>query len=162
MAVTRGTTFSTPARSAINPSPVGSNRSPRKRNRSLEACASKFRIDGGAALGDRCVRRAARSLPDREQKVGISSAGSSACALARARDRAGDDRHVGPRERGEVGDDRVVGAVLEQAALRRGRDDGARRGEVGEQARERRSVVPVAGVVVELDLEPMQRPPRAR
>jgi hypothetical protein len=38
------TTFSTPARSVINPSPVGSNRSPRKRNRSLEARASKFRI----------------------------------------------------------------------------------------------------------------------
>jgi hypothetical protein len=31
---------------------------------------------------------------------------------------ADDDRHAGPRERGEAGDDSVVGAVLEQAALR--------------------------------------------
>jgi hypothetical protein len=75
--------------------------------------------------------------------------------LARTRDRAGDNRHACPHERGEVGDDRIVGAVLEQAALRRGRDDGATRGEAGDQARERRGVVPVVGVLLELDLEPL-------
>src|SRR5262249_11471847 len=39
--------------------------------------------------------------------------------------RAGDDGHAGARERREVSDDRVVGAAFEQAALRRGRHDGA-------------------------------------
>ena len=70
----------------------------------------------------------------------------------------GDDRHADQRERSQVGDDHVVAAVFEQAALRRGRDDGATGGEAVKQARKRRGVAPVVGMVLELDLEPMQRP----
>ncbi len=72
--------------------------------------------DGGAALGDRIAAplgerreafQAARKKPESRVRV------HPLAHIARARDRAGDDRHAGPRERGEVGDDRVVGAVLE-------------------------------------------------
>jgi hypothetical protein len=74
--------------------------------------------DGGAALADRIA------APLGERREPFQAAGKNSesrlrdhplAYLARARDRAGDDRHAGPRERGEVGDDRVVGAVFEQA-----------------------------------------------
>ena len=116
---------------------------------------------GGAALGDRIAaplgeRREAFQAARKQPETRLRD--HPLAQRARARDRAGDDGHAGPRERGEVGDDRLVRAVLEQAALRRGGDNGAIRGEAGKQARERRGVVPVIGVVLEFDLEPMQRP----
>jgi hypothetical protein len=77
--------------------------------------------DGGAALGDRIAAplgerreafQAARKKPESRLRY------HPLAHLARTRDRAGDDRHAGPRERGKIRDDRVVGAVLEQAAPR--------------------------------------------
>jgi hypothetical protein len=119
-----------------------------------------FAHDDGAAFGD-CI-----AAPLGERREAFQAARKKLVSrqrdrplahLARARDRAGDDRNAGPRKCGEVGDDRVIGALLEQPALRRGRDDGAACGEAAKQARERRGVVPVVGVVLEFDLEPMQR-----
>jgi hypothetical protein len=71
---------------------------------------------GGAALGDYIAAllgkrpeafQAARKQPEARLRY------HPLAHRARARDGAGDDRHPGPRERGEVGDDSVVGAVFE-------------------------------------------------